>query len=93
MARRPDFFDREKLEAALREQGCSESWVDTVVSNFRLILPVLLKELGADGITDTMMREQSTYGRHSPDDVWRNIAKPLVSWATDVLASETDESH
>lgn len=93
MAQRPDFFDREKLEQILREQGCSESWVDTIVSNFRLILPVLLKELGTDGIAGIMLREQSTYGRHSPEDVWRNIAKPLVAWATDMLAREADDSH
>jgi hypothetical protein len=88
MPRRPDIFNREKLEEALRAQGYSQSWVDTIVSNYRLIAPVLLKEIGVDGIVGIMLREQSAYGRHTPEDVWRNIAKPLVVWATDALASE-----
>lgn len=93
MPRRPDIFNREKLEEALRAQGYSQSWVDTIVSNYRLILPVLLKEIGVDGIVGIMLREQSTYGRHTPEDAWHNIAKPLVAWATDVLANEATDSR
>jgi len=92
MPRRPDIFDREKLEAALRAQGYKQSWVNTIISNYRLILPMLLKETGVDHIVGLMLREQASYGRHTPEDAWRNSVKPLVAWAEDVLAQERANS-
>ncbi len=46
MVRRPNVFDQQEFEESLRNLGCSESFVKPITSDFRLFVPVVLRELG-----------------------------------------------
>jgi len=50
MARRPNVFDQEEFQSSLRRQGCPESFISPITSDFRLFVPLVLSRLGEDGL-------------------------------------------
>jgi hypothetical protein len=48
MARGPQIFDPTAFEESLRQQGCAESFIQPITGDFRLLVPVVLKDLGED---------------------------------------------
>lgn len=81
MAARPDLFDRRAFEASLRRQGCPESFVSPTVSDFRLVVPLLLRELGEEWVLENAegAREELRLGPQQA--AWRVAIRYTVGWA------------
>lgn len=83
--RRPDVFDRAQLEDGLRRHGCAEPYIDAYVGDFKLMMPLLLRELGANGVLAVVNRSRPELGLKDQDSYWDEGAKYFVGWATDVI--------
>jgi hypothetical protein len=81
MTRRPDPFNQPKLEDALREVGCPDSFVSSTVSNYRLFVPLLFIALGEDRVFDLVDPARTELGLGEQESAWRSSAKYLVAWA------------
>ena len=85
MARRPNVFSQEEFQESLRRQGCPESFVAPVTSDFRLFVPVILRRLGEDGLFKMLegARDELTLG--TQEAAWRTAAKYIVGWADEAV--------
>ncbi len=85
MTRRPDPFDKSKLEEALRELGCPESFISTTISNYRLFVPLLFAKLGEERILELICATQDELGLGDQHSAWRSSIKYLIEWAEHAL--------
>jgi hypothetical protein len=85
MTRRPDPFDKSKLEVALREVGCPESFISTAVSNYRLFVPLLFAKLGEERLFEIICAAQDELGLGDQHSAWRSSIKYLIEWAEHAL--------
>lgn len=85
MARRPDVFNREELEAGLRANGCPEAYVDAYVGDFKLFVPLLFRELGAEKVLALVNGARLELGLKERDTYWPEGAKYFVGWAHDAI--------
>jgi hypothetical protein len=85
MAKRPQIFDQSAFEESLRSQGCAESFVGPITSDFKLFVPIVLRQLGKDRLFDMVnaARQEFRLGEQSP--AWQEAAKYIVGWAEGVL--------
>ena len=81
MAKRPQVFDQLAFEDSLRKQGCSESFIKPITSDFRLFVPVILRHLGEEKLFEIVnnARPELKLGEQAP--AWREAAKYIVGWA------------
>ena len=92
-ARRPDVFDQGAFEEDLRRQRCLESFVSTVTSDYRLIVPVALAHLGVDGIVAALNEAREGLGLNEQEDLWRVSAEYAVGWAEEALRTYGAAKH
>lgn len=85
MARRPDVFDREMFEQALRDQGCPSAYVDAFVGDFKLFVPLLFRELGRDKVLHLVNGARIELGLKERDTYWPDAAQYFVGWAADAI--------
>lgn len=81
MAARPNLFDRSAFEASLRQQGCPESFVSPTVSDFRLFVPLLLRELGEERVLEIVEGAREELGLGPQQAAWRTEIRYMVGWA------------
>jgi hypothetical protein len=81
MAKRPQVFDQQAFEESLRRQGCSESFVKPITSDFRLFVPIVLRHLGEEKLFEIVnsARDEMKLGEQSP--AWHEAVKYIVGWA------------
>lgn len=85
MTRRPDPFDKSKLEHTLRELGCPESFISTSISNYRLFVPLIFAKLGEDHVFEIICKAQDELGLGDQHAAWRSSIKYLTQWAEHTL--------
>jgi hypothetical protein len=85
MTRRPDPFSRVKLEDALRDAGCPESFIATTISNYRLFVPLLFAELGEEQVFQLVDRARIDLGLGEQESAWRSSVHYLVTWAEEAI--------
>ena len=85
MARRPQIFDRNAFEESLRQQGCTESFVKPITSDFRLFVPIVLRYLGEDKLFQIVNSARDELKLREQDPAWREAVKYIVGWAEDQL--------
>ena len=71
------------VKQTLIDLGHPESWAGPVASDFRMIVPILLMQLGADGITENIKEAWDTY--ELSDAALNAAAQSVVEWAEHVL--------
>jgi hypothetical protein len=84
-------FSQEQLEASLRGQGCPESFVSPIVSDFRLFVPVVLSQLGEDGILNLVEQQRESLGLGPQEPAWRMAARFIAGWAQECVQSYQSE--
>ncbi len=86
MVRRPDVFDKDEFQSSLRRQGCTESFVAPITSDFRLFVPLVLSKLGERGLFDLVNAARGELGLGAQELAWQTAAKYIVGWADEALA-------
>jgi hypothetical protein len=81
MPKRPDVFDQQALEEALRQAGCPDSCIAPTISNYRLFVPLVLATLGRDRIEEIVNDARSELGLREQRAAWRASLKYIVAWA------------
>ena len=81
MARRPNVFDQKGFENSLRNQGCVESFIAPITSDYRIFVPIVLRELGEEKLFRIVngVREELKLG--AADEAWKVACKYIVGWA------------
>ncbi len=83
MAQRPDVFNQTAFQEALQRQGCPESFVQSVTSDFRLFVPVILRELGEAQILALVERARESLQLAPQTAAWKVAARYIAGWATE----------
>ena len=85
MAKRPQIFDQEAFEESLRRQGCTESFIKPITSDFRLFVPIVLRYLGEDKLFQVVNSTRNELKLREQDPAWREAAKYIVRWAEEQI--------
>jgi hypothetical protein len=85
MAKRPKIFDQTAFEESLRRQGCTESFVKPITSDFRLFVPIVLRYLGEDKLFQIVNSARDELKLREQDPAWREAVKYIVGWAEEQL--------
>ena len=85
MARRPDLFDKEAFQESLRRQGCAESFVAPITSDFRLFVPLVFRGLGQKKILSIVEQARSELKLGEQEPAWREAAKYIVGWSDEQI--------
>lgn len=85
MARRPNVFSQEAFQASLRRQGCTESFVSPITSDFRLLVPLTLRTIGEEKLLALLndARDELKLGEQEP--AWREAVKYIIGWAEEQI--------
>src|SRR5690348_3853675 len=81
---RPKIFELEQVKADLVRLGVHQHSIEPTISAMRLVIPVVLRELGDKRIIDLLERRNSELGL-SENSRWKQIVPDIVAWAKDVL--------
>jgi len=96
MAKRPKVFDQQHVEAELREQGVPEESISPTISFIRIVIPLLIRDVGAEGIVELLERTRSERGL-SELSVWAKKMAPYIeTWARtslDAYFSQRDQEN
>jgi len=85
MAKRPQVFDQISFEESLRRQGCTESFVSPITSDFKLFVPIALRYLGKDKLFEIVNRARPELKLGEQDPAWREAVKYIVGWAEEQI--------
>ena len=86
MAKRPNLFDRDDFQASLRRQGCPESFVSPITSDFRLFVPLVLREVGERRLFEIVDGARADLGLGPQEPAWKAACKFIVGWAEESVA-------
>ncbi len=85
MAKRPNIFSQSEFENSLRRQGCSESFIKPITSDFRLFVPVVLRHLGEEKLFDILKNSRTELKLGEQDPAWHEAVKYIVGWAEEQI--------
>lgn len=85
MAHRPNVFSQEEFQASLRRQGCSESFVAPITSDFRLFVPLLIREIGEEKLFAMVERARGELKLGDQQPAWHEAVKYIVGWAEEQI--------
>ncbi len=85
MTKRPRVFDQAEFQASLRRQGCPESFISPVTSDFRLFVPVVIRNLGEDNVFEAVETARDELRLGAQESAWRLAAKYIVGWAEECI--------
>lgn len=85
MARRPNVFSQEDFQASLRRQGCPESLVFPITSDYRLFVPLLVRELGEERLFAIADHAKDELGLGDQKEFWQVAAKYIVGWSEEQI--------
>lgn len=84
-ARRPDIFNRDAIIESFVQQGLARSMAEPLAGDLKLMIPMLIRELGAERIDEIVQRVAPEF-HLSPTTFWPNLTPRVVQWAEDELA-------
>lgn len=85
MARRPDVFNQAAFQESLRRLGCTESFISPITSDFKLFVPLALRELGEQQLVEIANKSRMELKLGEQEDAWKVVARYIVAWAEDEL--------
>jgi hypothetical protein len=83
--RRPDIFDKEAMLEGVVAAGCPKAYADAYLGDFKLFVPLLLRELGEQEVLRTVNTARLELGLKEEDTYWKDGAKYFVQWATNAI--------
>lgn len=90
-AKRPQVFDQIAFEESLRKQGCAESFVGPITSDFRLFVPIVLKHLGEERLFQIVNSARDELKLREQDAAWQVAAKYIVGWAEEQIENYKEQ--
>lgn len=93
MAKRPQIFEQIAFEDSLRRQGCVESFVKPISSDFRLFVPIVIRNLGEDKLFQIVNSARAELKLGEQDPAWREAAKYIVGWAEEQIELYKDQKQ
>lgn len=91
---RPRMFDERAFREFLSQQNCPEALIGSTVSDFKLLLPLLLKALGPDEVRERtlpLLRQLGLQVDKGVDEHWRMSVQYAMDWTKAELARYQDE--
>ena len=82
---RPEVFNRQEFEEALRKQGAPESLIAPMVSDFRILMPLLIREIGQDEFFRLVEHCRDELHLAPQAEFWKQEIKYYISWARDAI--------
>lgn len=92
MARRPD-LSASAVEETLVTLGHARSMANAIGSDFKIIVPMVLKALGKERVATIMFQAQKDYGLNGEEGWCKLSGEAAVKWAEYVLASYSKQRH
>jgi hypothetical protein len=85
MAKRPEMLSEEIFRESLQEQGCHPEYVDAYLGDCKLLVPLLIRELGETRFLEFVNQSRSELGLKPVDTYWPQSVKYIVNWATQAI--------
>ncbi len=82
---RPDVFNRQKFEDSLRRQHVSESLISPIVSDFRILMPLLLQDVGEEEFFTRVEKYRERLQLGPQKELWQRAIKHIVEWAKEQI--------
>ena len=83
-AKRPDIYNQAAIIEKLVARGLAQSLAEPLTGDMKLIIPLLIREVGVDRINDILQR--CTSELHLREQAfWPSLTPYLVQWADDEL--------
>ena len=83
-ARRPSIFDEKEIKEAFKNQGMAQSIAEVFTGDMKLIVPLIIREFGADNIDKLLERARPELGLND-NAFWPHLTSHLVEWAENEL--------
>ena len=83
--KRPEMLSEETCRESLHEQGCSPKYVDAYLGDCKLLVPLLIREVGEARFLELVYQSRSELGLKPVDTHWPQSVKYIVSWATQAI--------
>jgi hypothetical protein len=85
LGQRPRVFELDHIRAVLREQGVPQGSIEPTISFMRLVIPLVIRQVGADGIVRAF-GDAAAELRLIEQPGWdNNMAPYIVTWASACL--------
>lgn len=85
MAKRPEMLSEETFRTSLQEQGCHPKYIDAYLGDCKLLVPLLIREVGEARFLELVNRSRSEIGLKPVDSYWPQSVKYIVTWATQAI--------
>lgn len=85
MAKRPEMLSDEVFLASLRKQGCIPIYEEAYLSDCKLLVPLLIREVGEQRFLELVMQCRAELGLKPTDTYWPQSVKYIVGWATKAI--------
>ena len=82
---RPDVFNRRTLEDSLRRQKVPESLIAPIVSDYRLLMPLLIRETSEEAFFQIASEHRNELKLKPQTDLWKRAIHHLVIWADEEI--------
>ena len=73
------------IEQTLKQQGCSESFIKPITSDFRLFVPIVLRHLGEEKLFEIVNSARDELKLREQDPAWREAVKYIVGWSEEQI--------
>jgi site-specific recombinase XerC len=80
-----DLFNRQAFEESLSHQGVPAQALSSLISDFRLFVPLLIKAIGEEQFLEIVAKSSADLRLSSQPESWRATIKYLVEWAQEEI--------
>jgi hypothetical protein len=85
MAKRPEMLSEEIFRESLQKQGCHPEYVDAYLGDCKLLVPLLIREVGETRFLELVNQSRSELGLKPVDTYWPQSVKYIVNWAAQAI--------
>ena len=85
IARRPEIFDEEYIRESFRAHGCREDFIGPLISDAKIVIPLLLRNLKQEAILTAIIGSEKELGLKDQEFFWKLAIQYLIGWATDEI--------
>ena len=85
MTKRPELLSEEVFRASLEEQGCHPEYIDAYLGDCKLLVPLLIREVGETRFLVLVNQSRTELGLKPEDSYWPQSVKYIVRWATQAI--------
>jgi hypothetical protein len=83
--KRPEILSEEAFREFLHEQECHPKYVDAYLDDCKLLVPLLIREVGETRFLELVNQSRSELGLKPVDTYWPKSVKYIVNWATQAI--------